>query len=98
MVKKMGLKPLNRHILLEKIALEEIETEQPKILLPEDYSIAKSPYDVYKVLAIAEDCEKLSQSDLGCAVLVNNSMVENATYNKETYYLLLENYVYGIYE
>ena len=91
----MNFKPLNRHVLLHPVEKEK-EENKSTILVPDDYVQVKSPYETYSVLDMARDCEKVSNSDIGKHVVVNNSMVEEIKVNGETYYLLLENYVYGV--
>ena len=91
----MTFKPLNRHALLHPI--EKIEKEnESTILVPDDYVKIKNPYEIYVVADVAHDCEKLRIGHIGDEVAVNNSMVEEIKVHGETYYLLLENYVYGV--
>mgnify|MGYP003148969375 CR=1 FL=1 len=89
------LKPLNRHLLVEKVEVEEKEAKST-ILVPDDYKIKKSPYGLYLVKDIAPDCEKLTS--VGLKVIVNESMVEEVNVASQKYYLILENYVYGLYQ
>jgi len=91
----MSFEPLNRHLLLMPIKKEE-EEKKSTILVPEDYSIVKSRYEIYGVLAVAKDCEKVSKHYIGTKVLVNNAMVEEINIKDKTYYLMLENHIYGI--
>ena len=90
----MTFSPLNRHVLL--FPVEEEEPENPgTILVPDDYIKVKSPYEVYKIIEVANDCEKIRRENTGQEVVVNGSMVEEIKVHGITYYLLLENYVYG---
>ena len=91
----MGLEPFNRHVLLHPTKKVE-EDDKSTILVPDDYVKVKSPYETYSVASVARDCEKVSNNDIGRSVVVNNSMVEEIKVHGETYYLLLENYVYGM--
>ena len=92
----MKFRPLNRHLLV--FPVESEEPEQPSaILVPDDYIKVKTPYEVYEVLDVAFDCEKIRPANIGQHVAVNNSMVEEIKVHGGTYYLLLENYVYGIF-
>lgn len=91
----MNFKPLNRHVLL--FPVENVEEEKSTILVPDDYIKIRSSHETYTVMAIARDCEKMSDSDIDCQVVVNNSLVEELKVRGETYYLLLENYVYGVF-
>jgi co-chaperonin GroES (HSP10) len=93
----MSFKPLNRHIRLEPIEEREEEKESA-ILVPDNYKVKTSPYSLYKVLAVSKGCSNFDDGAVNKNVLVNNSMVEEIKVNGETYYLLLENYVYGLFE
>jgi len=90
---RMKFKPFNRHLLLEPI-LEEKKEKQNTILVPEDYSTPKR-YKAYKIVAAAQDCTQLDNSDIGKMIIVNNIMVEEVDVNDNIFYLLLENHVYG---
>jgi hypothetical protein len=90
--------PLNRHLLIEEVEEEPIEKEESLVLVPEDYSIKKSPYGLYKVLKIASDCEKFGEKYINYNIIIDESMVQKITISNQTYYLILENYIYGIYE
>ncbi len=90
----MKFEPLNRHLLLSKI--KEEEEKKSTILVPDDYSVVKARHETYGVIAVAKDCEKVPRDYVGQKVLVNNAMVEEVNIKGETYYLLLENHVYGI--
>ena len=92
----MSFQPINRHLLLEPIVQETKKEKKSTILVPDDYSVAKSQYETYSVLAIAKDCEKKINLSIGDKVVVDNRMVEEVKIKHEAYYLLLENYVYGI--
>ena len=91
---KMSFKPLNRHILLHPV--EKEEENKSTILVPDEYVKVKSPYETYSVVDVARDCEKITNGDIGHQIVVNNSMMEELKVHGETYYLLLENYVYGV--
>jgi hypothetical protein len=50
---------------------------------------------VYNVVDASDDCEKV----LDCKnkkIVVDETMVQKIVLNKEAYYLVLENYVYGV--
>tara|TARA_R100000008_G_C3449501_1_gene98617 strand:- start:38 stop:319 length:282 start_codon:yes stop_codon:yes gene_type:complete len=88
--------PLNRHLLLEKVEKKE-EKSESTILVPDDYKVDKSPYGLYRVKQAAADCEKVKLSS-GAEILVNEGMVEEISVGDETYHLILENYVYGLFQ
>jgi co-chaperonin GroES (HSP10) len=84
--------PFNRHVLVELIEEEEKVT-QSQVLLPTDYEKPKSPYVVCRVRDFADNCN-IQLSD-GCEVVVQRSMIEEIVVHGQTYYLVLENYIYG---
>ena len=90
-------KPLNRHVSLEPVESEETEEEKSTILVPDDYSVPKSRHSLYKIVAIARDCEKLNDVDINKTLLVNNSMIEEIKVKDTIYYLMLENHAYGLF-
>ena len=90
----MRLEPLNRHLLLSLVQ-EEKEEKKSTILVPEDYSVVKSRHETYGVVAMAKDCEKIPRDYIGQKVVVDNTMVEEVNIKGQTYYLILENYIYG---
>jgi hypothetical protein len=90
--------PLNRHLLVEQIKREAPEKEESLVLVPDSYSIKKSPYGTYTILKLAPDCEKLKKEHINCSVVVDESMVQEITIDDQRYYLVLENYIYGTFK
>ncbi len=86
----MRLTPFNRHLLVDPV-LEE-DTDQPAILLPEEYK-PRPAFSRVKVLAKSEDCSISESLKVGNQVICNSSMIEEMIIDGVTYYLLLENYV-----
>lgn len=91
----MMLEPRNRHLLV--YICEEPEPEQERtVLLPESYESPKSPYAAASVLAVAPD---VGQHVLaGETIIIERSMLNEVTFEGETFYLVLENYILGIVE
>ena len=88
-------KPINRHLLVEKVDLEPAK-EESFVLVPDEYKIAKkTSHGVYNVLDAAEDCEKVLDCK-GKQIVVDETMVQEIVLSSKTYYLVLENYVYGV--
>ena len=84
--------PFNRHILVD--ILEEDEQEQEhSFLLPEDYKKQKSPYVLCKVIDFSCDCKIDIATNMH--IVVQRCMIEQIEIVDKTYYLVLENYVYG---
>jgi hypothetical protein len=90
----MPLKPFNRHVVLSPVE-REVQEKKSTILVPDDYIQNKVPYEVYKVIDVARDCEKITDTHVNRHVVVNNNMIEEIKVHGITYYLLLENYIYG---
>jgi hypothetical protein len=87
-------RPVNRHLLIEKVEEEAPPPEKSLVLLPDDYEV-KGQFGLYQVLECAQDCEKIDESFIGCDIIVEESMVKEITVRNERYYLILENYIYG---
>ena len=88
----MYFKPTNRYLLIEKVE-EKKEESKSTILVPDDYKVKTSPHGWYNVLSVANDC---SIDVRGHTILVNESMVEEISIDNSKYYLILENYIYGM--
>ena len=93
----MGFKPCNRHLLLREVPQPK-EDKSTTILVPDGYNVKISPYGVYEVADIADDCTKVAKLGKKAKVLVNNGMVEEVSVDDNTLLLVLENHVYGIFE
>jgi len=89
----MKFKPQNRHLLVLPIE-EKQEENNFKILTPVDYKKPESPYLLCEVLAVARDC-KIKEFNLSDKVAIERRMLHKLDLSGETFYLVLENYVYG---
>ena len=93
----MSLSPVNRHILIEPNRADE--EEKPTVLLPEGYKLtATEPYTSAKVIKVAEDCQQRFRDLRGLSIVVDSSMIQEINFNNSTFYLVLENYVLGVFE
>ena len=97
LVQKMNFNPCNRHVLLKK-AEETPEEKKSTVLVPESYNVAFKPYDVYEVVDVAKDCEKVSSGHVNKKVVVPNNMVEKIDLEGQEIILILENHIYGVIE
>ncbi len=94
------LKPANRHLLIvPHVKKNETSTG---VILPEDYSPEQDAYIVATVIDIAPDCDKqfrhLRYGNLdNNKIIVDRSMVQEVTLKDKTHYLVLENYVIGVF-
>jgi len=84
--------PFNRHILIDVIEEQE-EEKKHSFLLPDDYKKQKSPYALCKVRDFSCDCKIDIATNMN--IVVQRSMIEQIEILDKTYYLVLENYVYG---
>ena len=86
------MKPFNRHLLVQPIE-EEKEEEQSVIVLPSDYEKPVSPYLTAVILDYSDDCKQdLTKLD---TVVVERRMLHTIEIYNKTYYLVLENYIFG---
>ena len=94
------LKPVNRHLLIvPHVNKNETNTG---VLLPEDYSPEENQYIEASVIDIAADCSKqfshLKYEKIdNNRVVVDRSMIQEITLKDKTHYMILENYVVGVY-
>ena len=86
----MKIKPLNRHLVVEKVEEKKEKKDLSGFVVPEEFR-PKDEYSVVKVLDIAED-SKLKASWVGRKVIVEASMMFEVVGST----LVLENYVYGL--
>ena len=91
----MSLDPRNRHLLLELLPEEE-EQEKSAVLLPDGYKPVQNRYVAARLLERAPDCN--IECSLDSVIVVENSMVNEVSYNGHTFHLVLENYVLGVIE
>ena len=85
----MNIKPCNRHLLIEEYEPEE--KKESRFLLPDDYKTSRDPFMLVKVLAIADDCEKITKKDI--LVVVPTNMVETLEVFDKYHKIVQENYV-----
>lgn len=85
--------PVNRHVWID-VLKEEKSQDTTQILLPEDYAPPQSKYAICNVITTANDCSLSAAS--GDLIIVENSMINELSYNNQTFSIILENYVYGV--
>ena len=92
----MILEPRNRHILVIPNDEESATEEVGMVLVPETYKPEQSPYVAALVLCVAPDvCQRVLGGD---TIIVERSMLNEVTFEGETFYLVLENYILGVIE
>ena len=94
------LKPVNRHLLIVPHA-QKNETNTG-FLLPDDYNPDENQYVEASVIDIADDCDKqfkhLRYNNIdNNRIVVDRSMIQEVTLKDKTHYMILENYVVGVY-
>ena len=89
----MSFIPFNRHLLVQPLEEEE-EEELSVVVLPTDYAKPVSPYLLCEVIETAGDCS-IQALNSGDNVVVERRMLHKVDVEGETFYLVLENYVFG---
>ena len=97
----LRLKPVNRHLLIVP-HVKKNETAAG-VVLPEDYAPEQEAYVEATVIDVAEDCDKqfnsLRYGVIGDdkKIIVDRSMIQEVKVKDRTHYLVLENYIVGVY-
>jgi hypothetical protein len=91
--KKMNFIPYNRHLLVMPLEEEEKENESV-VVLPTDYVKPASPYLLCEVLESSGDCT-IRGINVEDQIIVERRMLHKVDVEGETFYLVLENYVFG---
>lgn len=96
-----SLNPVNRHITI--VPHFDKEKTESGVLLPDDFKPEEDRYMLATVVKIAPDCsapfQRLKASSMSGdnVIVVDRSMIEEVVLKDRTYYLILENYVMGIF-
>ena len=89
----MNFIPYNRHLCVKPLE-EEQEEELSVVVLPTDYVKPVSPYLMCEVIDVAGDCN-IKAINNGDNIVVERRMLHKVDVEGETFYLVLENYVFG---
>lgn len=94
------LKPTNRHLAI--VPHFKDNKNDTGVLLPEDYSPEQNKYVEATVVDVADDCSKqFEQLRYGTLtekkIVVDASMIEEVKIADKKTFIVLENYVVGIY-
>ena len=94
------LKPANRHLLIVP-HVQKNETSTG-VLLPEDYNPEMDQYIEATAIDVAIDChEQFRHLRYGNIddnrIIVDRSMIQEVKLKEKTHYMILENYVVGVY-
>jgi len=90
--------PCNRHLLIKEKSNVAENNDKPVILVPDDYNVKISPYGIYEVINVADDCIKFDFNTIKKNILVNSNMVEEVKIEGADFLLVLENHVYGTFK
>ena len=94
------LKPVNRHILIVP-HVHKNETNSG-VLLPDNYRPDEDRYIEATVIDIASDCDSqfrhLRYENIDSnRIVVDRTMIQEIALKDKTHYMILENYVVGVY-
>jgi co-chaperonin GroES (HSP10) len=94
------LKPVNRHLLIVP-HVQKNETSSG-VLLPEDFKPEENRYIEASVIDIADDCDKqfrhLRYTSIdNNKIVIDRTMIEEVNIKDKTHFMILENYVGGVY-
>ena len=90
----MSLIPENRHLLVYPIEeSQESNYDKVQLLMPDDFKPPQSLHVVCEVVAIAKDSKFYGEPV--DRIVTERRMLQEINIEGETYYLVLENYVFG---
>ena len=90
----MNFKPFNRHLVVDIIE-DTQEAKDSLVVLPTDYEKPLSPYVRALVVEVADDSKLVDRLSLNDTVLVERRMLHKVDINEYSFYLVLDNYIYG---
>ena len=88
----MNLSPVNNYLVVRTI--EDTDTEDTGILLPQDYRAVESPFAVVEVVNCSGENGTLWGT--GLQLVVEAQMLRDIEHNGETFTVIKENYIIGI--
>ena len=88
----MNFTPVNNYLYVRTV--EDTDSDENRILLPQDYRSAESPFAVVEVV----NCSGESGTLWGCGLqlVVEAHMLRDIQHNGKTYTVIKENHVIGI--
>ena len=90
----MSLIPENRHLLVNPIEeSQESNYDRVQLLMPDDFKPPQSLHVVCEVVAIAKDSK--FYGEVIDRIVTERRMLQEMQIEGETYYLVLEYYVFG---
>ncbi len=88
----MTLTPVNNYLTVRTV--EDTDTEDSGILLPQDYRAVESPFAVVEVINCSGENGTLWGA--GLQIVVEAHMLRDIQHNGETFTVIKENHVIGI--
>ena len=88
----MNLSPVNNYLVVKTV--EDTDTEESGILLPQDYRAVESPFAVVEVVSCSGESGTLWGA--GLQVVVEAQMLRDIQHNGEAFTVIKENHVIGI--
>ena len=90
----MSLIPENRHLLVNPIEeSQDSNYDRVQLLMPDDFKPPQSLHVVCEVVSIAKDSK--FYGEVVDRIVTERRMLQEINIEGETYYLVLENYVFG---
>ena len=89
----MHFKPFNRHLVVDLV--EDKPEKDSLVALPFDYKKPESPYVNAVVQEVSEDSKFNGVLFPNDVVLIERRMLQKVEINEFSFYLVLENYIYG---
>jgi len=90
----MSLIPENRHLLVYPVEeSQESNYDKVQLLMPDDFKPPQSLHVVCEVVDIAKDSK--FYGEIVDRIVTERRMLQEINIEGETYYLVLENYVFG---
>ena len=90
----MNFTPFNRHVVVDIIE-EKQDKERSLVVLPTDYEKPLSQYAEAIVIQVSEDSKFKGNLSVNDTILVERRMLHKVDINEYSFYLVLENYIYG---
>jgi co-chaperonin GroES (HSP10) len=88
----MNLSPVNNYLVVRTI--EDTDTEDSGILLPQDYRAVENPFAVVEVVSCSGENGTIWIA--GLQIIVEAQMLRDIQHNGETFTVIKENHVIGI--
>ena len=89
----MRFTPFNRHVVVDII--EEKKEDKGLVVLPTDYKKPINPMAKALIIEVSDESKLHNKLSVNDTVLVERRMLQKVEIGEYTFYLVLENYIYG---